>query len=61
MDRQDVEYIERDFDEEFDEFGRKKKKRRLHDEVGCILTNILFISRTIVINKKKIQMKTMMM
>lgn len=61
MDRQDVEYIDRDFDEEFDEFGRKKKKRRLHDEVGFILTNILFISRTIVINKKKIQMKTMMM
>ena len=26
MDRQDVEYIKRDYDEEFDEFGRKKKK-----------------------------------
>ncbi|KAF1766794.1 hypothetical protein GCK72_006752 [Caenorhabditis remanei] len=27
MDREDVEYIKRDYDEEFDEFGRKKKKK----------------------------------
>uniref|UniRef100_A0A1I7UGV5 Zinc finger Ran-binding domain-containing protein 2 n=1 Tax=Caenorhabditis tropicalis TaxID=1561998 RepID=A0A1I7UGV5_9PELO len=27
MDRQDVQYIKRDYDEEFDEFGRKKKRR----------------------------------
>lgn len=32
MDRQDVEYVDRDFDEDFDEFGRKKKKQKL-DEV----------------------------
>uniref|UniRef100_A0A915Q6Q2 Zinc finger Ran-binding domain-containing protein 2 n=1 Tax=Setaria digitata TaxID=48799 RepID=A0A915Q6Q2_9BILA len=29
MDRQNVEYIEREDDEEFDEFGRKKKRRKL--------------------------------
>ncbi|KAM3719743.1 Zinc finger Ran-binding domain-containing protein [Dirofilaria immitis] len=29
MDRQNVEYIERQDDEEFDEFGRKKKRRKL--------------------------------
>lgn len=32
MDRQDVEYIERnDIDEEFDEFGRKKKKKNIEN------------------------------
>lgn len=30
-DRQDIEYIKRDIDEEFDEFGRKRKKK---DGVG---------------------------
>lgn len=34
MDRQDVEYIEREDDEEFDEFGRKKKRRKLTEEVS---------------------------
>jgi hypothetical protein len=29
MDREDVEYIDREDDEEFDEFGRKKKKQRM--------------------------------
>ncbi|VDM97542.1 unnamed protein product, partial [Thelazia callipaeda] len=35
MDRQNVEYIEREDNEEFDEFGRKKKRRRVekNDEV----------------------------
>lgn len=34
MDRQDVEYIERnDNDEDFDEFGRKKKKKNVDNEV----------------------------
>uniref|UniRef100_A0A0N5AW31 Zinc finger Ran-binding domain-containing protein 2 n=1 Tax=Syphacia muris TaxID=451379 RepID=A0A0N5AW31_9BILA len=32
MDRQNVEYIEREDDDEFDEFGRKKKRRKV-DEV----------------------------
>ncbi|CAB3405577.1 unnamed protein product [Caenorhabditis bovis] len=27
MDRQDVEYVKRDYNEEFDEFGRKRKKK----------------------------------
>lgn len=31
MDRQNVEYIERKDDEEFDEFGRKKKRRKLEE------------------------------
>ena len=31
MDRQNVEYIEREDDEEFDEFGRKKKRRRIEE------------------------------
>lgn len=33
MDRQNVEYIERKDDDEFDEFGRKKKRKKI-DEVG---------------------------
>ncbi|VDM52376.1 unnamed protein product [Angiostrongylus costaricensis] len=32
-DRQDIEYIKRDIDEEFDEFGRKRKKK---DGVGIL-------------------------
>lgn len=32
MDRQNVEYIERKDDDEFDEFGRKKKRKKI-DEV----------------------------
>lgn len=41
MDRQNVEYIERTDDEEFDEFGRKKKKRRL-DETAFVCFSIYF-------------------
>ncbi|OZC11750.1 Zn-finger in Ran binding protein [Onchocerca flexuosa] len=33
MDRQNVEYIEREDDEEFDEFGRKKKRRKLDNKI----------------------------
>ncbi|MFH4975549.1 hypothetical protein AB6A40_002258 [Gnathostoma spinigerum] len=32
MDRQNVEYIERKDDDEFDEFGRKKKRRKLEED-----------------------------
>uniref|UniRef100_A0A0R3RS19 Zinc finger Ran-binding domain-containing protein 2 n=1 Tax=Elaeophora elaphi TaxID=1147741 RepID=A0A0R3RS19_9BILA len=32
MDRQNVEYIEREDDEEFDEFGRKKKRRKVDNK-----------------------------
>lgn len=32
MDRQNVEYIEREDDEEFDEFGRKKKRRKIDNK-----------------------------
>lgn len=31
-DRQDIEYVKRDLDDEFDEFGRKKKRK---EEVRC--------------------------
>uniref|UniRef100_A0A183BMR8 Zinc finger Ran-binding domain-containing protein 2 n=1 Tax=Globodera pallida TaxID=36090 RepID=A0A183BMR8_GLOPA len=34
MDREDVEYIQRDDDEEFDEFGRKKKRRGMAEFLG---------------------------
>lgn len=32
MDRQNVEYIEREDDEEFDEFGRKKKRKKFDNK-----------------------------
>lgn len=42
MDRQDVEYIKRDDDdEEFDEFGRKKKKKNKDQDVYVYIFNIL--------------------
>lgn len=35
MDRQDVEYIDRQDDSEYDEFGRRKKKKSTaHHEVN---------------------------
>jgi hypothetical protein len=39
MDREEVEYIQRDDNEEFDEFGRKKRRTKMGNEVmwkkGC--------------------------
>lgn len=37
MDRQNVEYIEREDDEEFDEFGRKKKRRKVDNKTDEVL------------------------
>lgn len=37
MDRQNVEYIEREDDEEFDEFGRKKKRRKVDNKTEEVL------------------------
>lgn len=33
MDRQDVEYIQREDTDEFDEFGRKKKRKQLSENI----------------------------
>lgn len=41
MDRQDVEYVKRDYDEQFDEFGRIKK--RSAQEVFDVFNNFLFL------------------
>lgn len=40
MDRQNVEYIKREDNEEFDEFGRKKKRRKM-DEVHFVISVLL--------------------
>lgn len=46
MDREDVEYIQRDDDdEEFDEFGRKKKKRKMGSEVRKFYLKFIFFRK----------------